>query len=229
MVPPHGAVALVPASRPWAAAPTAIDPPQGPARSRLCPRRRKSFGASLGSTPQERVQGILRLGSIAIGSRRRAEPRGMRQQSTATASAPMVSCIIRFTSAGLYGTSRAQVVDPDTGRRVNRPNPESEWVCIEGPHLRIVSDDLFATAQAPKAGRVHPRTTTARKPKRMLSGFSAAARAAAACRSRIGGPRRDRPNRDELRGRCRGSPSATACRARPPRGRGSGDARAARS
>jgi site-specific DNA recombinase len=64
-----------------------------------------------------------------------------------------------------------KIIDPDTGRRVNRPNPESEWVRIESPHLRIIADDVFAAAQARKAGRVHPRATTARKPKRMLSGL----------------------------------------------------------
>jgi site-specific DNA recombinase len=70
----------------------------------------------------------------------------------------------------IWNKSR-KVLDPDTGRRVNRPNPESEWVRIESPHLRIVADDVFASAQARKAGRVHAGATTARKPKRMLSGL----------------------------------------------------------
>jgi DNA invertase Pin-like site-specific DNA recombinase len=70
----------------------------------------------------------------------------------------------------IWNKSR-KIRDPDTGRRVNRPNAESDWVHIESPHLRIVSDEVFAAAQARVAGRAHPRATTARKPKRMLSGL----------------------------------------------------------
>lgn len=34
------------------------------------------------------------------------------------------------------------VKNPRTGKSVTRPNPESEWVRVEVPELRIVSDDL---------------------------------------------------------------------------------------
>ena len=33
--------------------------------------------------------------------------------------------------------------DPDTGKRVSRPNPESEWVVQEVPDLRIVDQDVW--------------------------------------------------------------------------------------
>jgi len=32
------------------------------------------------------------------------------------------------------------VKDPETGKRVSRPNPEHEWVTTEVPHLRIIDD-----------------------------------------------------------------------------------------
>ena len=35
------------------------------------------------------------------------------------------------------------VKDPDTGKRVSRPNPESEWLIREVPELRIVGDALW--------------------------------------------------------------------------------------
>jgi site-specific DNA recombinase len=35
------------------------------------------------------------------------------------------------------------IKDPDTGKRVSRPNPESEWVTTEVPELRIVEADLW--------------------------------------------------------------------------------------
>ena len=39
------------------------------------------------------------------------------------------------------------VRDPETGRRVTRPNPPSEWKRIEVPHLRIVDQDLWDAVQ----------------------------------------------------------------------------------
>ena len=38
--------------------------------------------------------------------------------------------------------------DPDTGRRVSRLNPPSQWVITEVPALRIVDDDLWRAAKA---------------------------------------------------------------------------------
>lgn len=35
------------------------------------------------------------------------------------------------------------VKDPSTGKTVERPNPEAEWVRVAVPHLRIVGDDLW--------------------------------------------------------------------------------------
>jgi hypothetical protein len=45
------------------------------------------------------------------------------------------------------------VKDPDTGRRVSRPNPESEWLSADVPELRIVDQETFETAQNRKAAR----------------------------------------------------------------------------
>ncbi|MDF3809961.1 MULTISPECIES: recombinase family protein [Rhodopseudomonas] len=40
------------------------------------------------------------------------------------------------------------VKDPATGRRVSRPNPESQWIRTEVPHLRIVDDELWNAARS---------------------------------------------------------------------------------
>jgi hypothetical protein len=40
------------------------------------------------------------------------------------------------------------VKDPDTGKRVSRPNPPSEWVTTSVPELRIVGDELCAQLKA---------------------------------------------------------------------------------
>ncbi|MEF2549247.1 recombinase family protein [Aurantimonas sp. E1-2-R+4] len=46
--------------------------------------------------------------------------------------------------AGVLVWNRQRFVkDPSTGKRVSRPNPESEWIRAEVPHLRIVDDALW--------------------------------------------------------------------------------------
>lgn len=62
--------------------------------------------------------------------------------------------------------------DPDTGKRIPRINPQSEWKTVEVPHLRIVSDDLWERVQAIKSHRnenmpVHQT----RRPKHLFSGL----------------------------------------------------------
>lgn len=38
--------------------------------------------------------------------------------------------------------------DTATGKRVSRPNPESQWIRKDFPHLRIVDDELWNAARA---------------------------------------------------------------------------------
>jgi DNA invertase Pin-like site-specific DNA recombinase len=40
------------------------------------------------------------------------------------------------------------IKNPDTGKRVSRDNPQSEWIITDVPQLRIISDDLWATVKA---------------------------------------------------------------------------------
>ncbi len=51
--------------------------------------------------------------------------------------------------------------DPDSGKRVSRPNPESEWVISQVPALRIVDDELWQAVQARYAA-VQKKWTTRR-------------------------------------------------------------------
>jgi hypothetical protein len=44
------------------------------------------------------------------------------------------------------------VKDPSNGKRLSRPNPESEWQTANVPELRIMPDDLFEAVQAQLAG-----------------------------------------------------------------------------
>lgn len=73
---------------------------------------------------------------------------------------------------GLIVWNRVRMVkNPDTGKRVSRSNAGSEVQRIAAPHLRIVDDDTWRKAQAIKQSRAHGHFSTARKPKRILSGL----------------------------------------------------------
>ncbi len=71
------------------------------------------------------------------------------------------------------------VKDPDTGKRVSRPNPPSEWVTTSVPELRIVDDEVWDQV---KARQVKMRRATsngdpkrfnqARRPKYLFSGLT---------------------------------------------------------
>ena len=71
------------------------------------------------------------------------------------------------------------IKDPATGKRVSRPNPESEWVMEDVPDLRIVDQDLWDMVQARLAGIRETDRSKAiraaefwkhRRPKHLLTG-----------------------------------------------------------
>ncbi|MEH0197138.1 recombinase family protein [Caulobacter sp. CCNWLY153] len=76
---------------------------------------------------------------------------------------------------------RRRLKNPDTGRNAMRFNPESEWVHVQAPHLKIVSDALWAAARERQASLVnvfeenmakHKAALPAmRRPKTLLSGL----------------------------------------------------------
>ena len=67
------------------------------------------------------------------------------------------------------------VKDPETGKRISRPNPEAEWITTEVPELRIIDDETWARVQELKrryAGWVGNMRQTK---KRLLSGLAVCA------------------------------------------------------
>jgi hypothetical protein len=71
------------------------------------------------------------------------------------------------------------VKDPDTGKRVSRPNPPFEWVTTSVPELRIVDDELWdqVKVRQTKMRRVTSngdprRFNRARRPKYLFSGLT---------------------------------------------------------
>jgi site-specific DNA recombinase len=61
--------------------------------------------------------------------------------------------------------------DPDTGRRVSRANRETEWVRVEVPELRIVSEELWSNVQQTRRLYKGKAAQNCRRPKRLLSGL----------------------------------------------------------
>ncbi|MCP3392497.1 recombinase family protein [Bradyrhizobium sp. CCGB12] len=63
------------------------------------------------------------------------------------------------------------VKDPESGKRLSRPNPKSDRQVTAVPHLAIISPELFATAQQRKGERSRGHPNHQRRPRRMLSGL----------------------------------------------------------
>jgi site-specific DNA recombinase len=63
------------------------------------------------------------------------------------------------------------VKDPDSGKRISRPNAKSAWQRTDVPELAIVPRDLFDAAQGRKAARGGTHPSQQRRPRHMLSGL----------------------------------------------------------
>ncbi|MCL8486234.1 recombinase family protein [Bradyrhizobium denitrificans] len=97
------------------------------------------------------------------------------------------------------------VKDPDTGKRLSRPNQKSDWRTVEVPHLAIVSADLFEAAQRRKGERSSTHPSHQRRPRRMLSGLLRCG----ACGSGLSTNGRDKSGR--VRVRCSAAKESGTC------------------
>lgn len=68
------------------------------------------------------------------------------------------------------------IKDPETGKRVSRPNPSSEWIVTEVPHLRIIDENVWQAAKARQVATRHAQKAgglvRARRPKYLFSGLT---------------------------------------------------------
>lgn len=97
------------------------------------------------------------------------------------------------------------VKDPDTGKRLSRPNQKNDWRTVEVPHLAIVSADLFEAAQRRKGERSSTHPSHQRRPRRMLSGLLRCG----ACGSGLSTNGRDKSGR--VRVRCSAAKESGTC------------------
>ena len=58
------------------------------------------------------------------------------------------------------------IKNPDTGRRVSRPNSKSDWVTVEMPQLRIIEHDLWGGRKDPPAANCVTETRQPWRPSR---------------------------------------------------------------
>ena len=74
--------------------------------------------------------------------------------------------------AGVVVWNRVRMIkDPDTGRRVSRPNPPEDWKRTDVPNIAIIDQELFEAAQQCKAARTRDAPQKQRKAKFLLSGL----------------------------------------------------------
>jgi DNA invertase Pin-like site-specific DNA recombinase len=62
------------------------------------------------------------------------------------------------------------ITNPDTGKRISRPNPREEWINIDAPHLRVVDESTWQSVQKLKSARSKIKSHEKRAPKHILSG-----------------------------------------------------------
>jgi len=109
-----------------------------------------------------------------LNAERIASPRGGKwNASTITGSKSRLNGILQnrlYVGERIWNRQRF-VKDPNTGKRVSRPNPEADWIKSAAPELVIVSPDLFAAAAARKEVRTFVKTPTPMRPKHLLSGL----------------------------------------------------------
>ncbi|MCO6179279.1 recombinase family protein, partial [Ciceribacter sp. RN22] len=73
---------------------------------------------------------------------------------------------------GLLVFNRLQMMkDPDTGKRISRPNPPDQWQVVDAPQLRIIADDVWDAVQLRKRAYGGTRVHERRRPKRIFSGL----------------------------------------------------------
>ncbi|WP_309085773.1 recombinase family protein [Chelativorans sp.] len=128
---------------------------------------RRIFSAyAAGQAPRD-IAGALNREGIA-------PPRGARwNASTINGNAQRgAGLIFNELYAGRIVWNKVRMVkNPDTGKRLSRPNPKDQWQVIEVPQLRIVDDETWRCAQEIKAEKARLGSHMKRRPPHLLSGL----------------------------------------------------------
>jgi site-specific DNA recombinase len=128
---------------------------------------RRIFAAyAEGRTPREIAFDLNRDGI--------APPRGTQwNASTINGNAQRGSGIIfNELYAGRIVWNKVRMVkDPDTGKRISRPNDRDQWQVAAAPQLRIIDDDTWARVHERKSETTRQKPHMNRRPAHLLSGL----------------------------------------------------------
>ena len=97
------------------------------------------------------------------------------------------------------------IKDPDTGKRVSRPNGEGEWQTALVPELAIIDDEVFESARVRRAGRALTPPGQQRRPRHLLTGLLRCG----SCGSGLSASGRDKSGR--VRVRCSAAKESGSC------------------
>ena len=132
--------------------------------------------------------------------RHHAVAHGTPRQLTATCSEGTGIIQNELYAGRLVWNKVRMIKDPDTGKRLSRPNAKNDWQTTDVPDLRIISQELFDAAQSRKQACGLTQPNQQRRPRHMLSGLLRCG----ACGSGMSTNGRDKSER--IRIRCSGRP-----------------------
>jgi len=128
---------------------------------------RRIFSAYATGRPPREIAGDLNREGVA-------PPRGAKwNASTINGNAQRGNGLIfNELYAGRIVWNKVRMVkNPDTGKRISRPNPRDQWQMIAAPLLQIVDDEAWARVQTLKAEKARLSTNVRRRPAHLLSGL----------------------------------------------------------
>jgi site-specific DNA recombinase len=128
---------------------------------------RRIFAAYSAGRPPREIAGDLNRDGIA-------PPRGVKwNASTINGNSQRGTGIIfnELYVGRIVWNKVRMVKDPDTGKRISRPNPRDEWQAVQVPQLRIIDDDVWERVHDLKSEKARLVTHLKRRPAHLLSGL----------------------------------------------------------
>jgi site-specific DNA recombinase len=128
---------------------------------------RRIFAGYAGGRPPREIAGDLNRDGIS-------PPRGTRwNASTINGNAQRGAGMIfneLYTGRIVWNKVR-MVKNPDTGKRISRPNPRDHWQVVSAPQLRIIDDETWARVHDRKSEKMRLKIHMKRRPVHLLSGL----------------------------------------------------------
>jgi site-specific DNA recombinase len=128
---------------------------------------RRIFAAYAAARPSREIAGELNREGVA-------PPRGTRwNASTINGNAQRAAGIIfnELYIGRIVWNKVRMVKNPETGKRISRPNPREEWQITQARHLRIIDDETWRLVRDLKAAKSRLATHVKRRPAHLLSGL----------------------------------------------------------